>query len=63
MNRGRLRRYAVRVLAAAALGVALIATASGIANADTITGPTPNVVGRVVQQPAGVASGEEAVWS
>lgn len=63
MNRGRLRRYAVRVLAAAALGVALIATAGGIAHADTITGPAPSVIGRVVPQPAGVATADETVWN
>ena len=38
MNRGRLRRYALGLLAAGSLGVTLFVTAGGIAHADTITG-------------------------
>jgi hypothetical protein len=66
MNRGRLRRYALRVLAAAALGVALIVTAGGIAHADTFNGPDSSYIGRTVQVPApapGQASAEEVVWA
>ena len=63
MNRGRLRRYALRVLAAASLGVALIITAGGIAHADTLTGPDPSSVGKVVQSPAGVTAPAETVWT
>jgi hypothetical protein len=67
MNRGRLRRYALRVLAAASLGVALIITAGGIAHADTITGPDPTYVGRTITPPGdaspGQASADETTWS
>lgn len=62
MNRGRLRRYALRVLAAASLGVALIVTAGGIAHADTLTSPDSSYVGRVIQPP-GQASAEEVTWN
>ena len=61
MNRGRLRRYALRVLAAASLGVALIVTAGGIAHADTFNSPTPSF-GRTITPP-GQASTEESVWN
>ncbi len=65
MNRGRLRRYALRVLAAASLGVALIVTAGGIAHADTLTGPDSTYSGKVVEQPTepGVAGPSEVVWN
>jgi hypothetical protein len=65
MNRGRLRRYALRVLAAAALGVALIITAGGIAHADTLNGlngPDSPSFGRTFNPP-GQASAEEVTWS
>jgi hypothetical protein len=62
MNRGRLRRYALRVLAAASLGVALIITAGGIAHADTLTGDNSTYVGRTFTPPGQVAA-DEAVWS
>jgi hypothetical protein len=62
MNRGRLRRYALRVLAAASLGVALIVTAGGIAHADTFNTPDAPSFGRTIT-PAGQASAEEIVWS
>ena len=62
MNRGRLRRYALRVLAAASLGVALIITAGGIAHADTLTGPGTSSVGKVIQSPAGVSAPAETIW-
>ena len=65
MNRGRLRRYALRVLAAASLGVALIATAGGIANAGTISGGTvPTTVIRVIPgyAPAGEVTANDYGW-
>lgn len=62
MNRGRLRRYALRVLAAASLGVALIITAGGIAHADTITGTDSTYFGRTITPP-GQASADEVVWN
>jgi hypothetical protein len=62
MNRGRLRRYALRVLAAASLGVALIITAGGIAHADTLTGTDSSSVGKVIQTPAGVSAPAETTW-
>ena len=62
MNRGRLRRYALRVLAAASLGVALIVTAGGIAHADTITGTDSTHIGRTITPP-GYASAEETIWT
>jgi len=45
MNRGRLRRYAVRVVAAVSLGIGVVVVAGGIANASTA--PT-TTVGRVL---------------
>jgi len=62
MNRGRLRRYALRVLAAASLGVALIITAGGIAHADTLTGSDSSSVGKVVHQPSQVSPATETGW-
>jgi hypothetical protein len=62
MNRGRLRRYALRVLAAASLGVALIITAGGIAHADTLSGSDTTSVGKVVHGPAGVSAPAETLW-
>ncbi len=62
MNRGRLRRYALRVLAAASLGVGLVVTATGIAHADTLTGPDTTSVGKVVQESPGFAVPAEATW-
>jgi hypothetical protein len=62
MNRGRLRRYALRVLAAASLGVALIVTAGGIAHADTFGGTDSTSVGRTITPP-GQMSAEEVTWS
>jgi len=61
MNRGRLRRYALRVLAAASLGVALIITAGGIAHADTLNGSDSTYVGRTVTPPGQMAA-EEVIW-
>ena len=63
MNRGRLRRYALRVLAAASLGVALIVTAGGIAHAETFNGPDSTSFGRVIQSRDGAASAAEVTWS
>ena len=66
MNRGRLRRYALRVLAAASLGVALIVTAGGIAHADTISGPDTTVTGKVVNNThpgQGFAVPAEVIWT
>ena len=62
MNRGRLRRYALRVLAAASLGVALIITAGGIAHADTLTGSDTSSVGKVIHSPADVSAPAEVTW-
>jgi len=62
MNRGRLRRYALRVLAAASLGVSLVVAGSGIAHADTFTGPNPTYHGKVIH-PAGTSTADETVWN
>ncbi len=62
MNRGRLRRYALRVLAAASLGVALIITAGGIAHADTLSGTDTTSVGKVIHSPSGVSAPAETLW-
>jgi hypothetical protein len=64
MNRGRLRRYALRVVAAVALGVGLLVTATGIAHADTLSGSDTNSVGKVVNTPgSGFASPSEIIWN
>jgi len=57
MNRGRLRRYAVRVVAAVSLGVGVVVVASGIANAGTQT----TTVGKVL--PVHQVTAEETIWS
>jgi hypothetical protein len=57
MNRGRLRRYAVRVVAAVSLGVGVVVVASGIANAGTQT----TTVGKVL--PTHQVTAEETIWS
>jgi Na+/glutamate symporter len=62
MNRGRLRRYALRVLAAASLGVGLVVAATGIAHADTLTAPSSATHGKVVNRPVGAAVPAEASW-
>ena len=61
MNRGRLRRYALRVLAAALLGVGLVA-ATGIAHADTTGGPDQSSVGKVITPPAQSVTADETKW-
>jgi len=64
MNRGRLRRYALRVLAAALLGAGLLA-ATGIAHAETVGGSDGTTsVGKVVNPPppAGVSAPAESIW-
>jgi hypothetical protein len=48
MNRDRLRRYALRVVAAVSLGVGVVVVAGGIANAGT----TPTMYGKVVHESA-----------
>jgi hypothetical protein len=56
MNRGRLRRYALRVVAAVSLGVGVVVVAGGIANAGT----TPHVTyGKIVRP----VTAEEATWT
>jgi hypothetical protein len=64
MNRGRLRRYALRVLAAASLGVALIITAGGIAHADTFNGSDSTSIGRTLTPPpASYGDSAEGQWT
>jgi hypothetical protein len=57
MNRGRLRRYAVRVVAAVSLGIGVVVVAGGIANAATQT----TTVGKVL--PVHQVTAEETIWS
>jgi hypothetical protein len=61
MDRGRLRRYALRVVAAVSLGVGVVVVAGGIANAGTI--PT-TTYGKIlpVQTAPGTASPDDASW-
>ncbi len=56
MNRGRLRRYAVRVVAAVSLCVGVAVVAGGIANAATV----PVTVGKVL--PAHQVTADETTW-
>jgi hypothetical protein len=58
MNRDRLRRYALRVVAAVSLGVGVVVIAGGIANAGT----TPTVYGKVIQHP-GTVTANETIWT
>ncbi len=57
MNRGRLRRYVVRVVAAVSLGVGVVVIAGGIANAAT----TPVTVGKVL--PGHQVTADDTVWT
>jgi hypothetical protein len=60
MNRGRLRRYALRVVAAVSLGVAAIVIAGGVAQAST----TETTFGRTlpVQETTDGYSASEVSW-
>lgn len=58
MNRGRLRRYALRVVAAVSLGVGVVVIAGGIANAST----TSIVYGKVIQH-SGAVTAAETSWA
>lgn len=59
MNRGRLRRYALRVVAAVSLGVGVVVViAGGIANAGT----TPTMYGKVIQHP-GTVTATDTTWT
>ena len=64
MNRGRLRKYALGVLAAASLGVTLFLTAGGIAHAGTTTSDdsTTTVVKTINPQPAAESGLDETLW-
>jgi hypothetical protein len=55
MNRGRLRRYALRVVAAVSLGVGVVVVAGGIANAGT----THVTYGKVVHP----VTAQDATWT
>jgi hypothetical protein len=60
MNRGRLRRYALRVVAALALGLGVAVVAGGVANATTVQ----PIYGKLIpsqEQEAGV-SADETTW-
>jgi hypothetical protein len=67
MNRGRLRKIALGVLAAASLGVTLFFTAGGIAHADTTasdTSTTTTVVKTITDTAAAPESTlAESGWS
>jgi hypothetical protein len=60
MNRGKLRRYALRVVAAVSLGVGVVVIAGGIANAGT----TPTTYGKVIQtHQSGTMTASETSWT
>jgi len=61
MNRGRLRRYALRVVAAVSLGAGLAVIAGGVAQATTAP---PTVYGKVLpaQQRPGQLTADETTW-
>jgi hypothetical protein len=62
MNRGRLRRYALRVVAAVSLGIGAVVIAGGVAQAAT----TPSVsYGKILpahQEVTGTFAPSETVW-
>jgi hypothetical protein len=58
MNRGRLRRYALRVVAAVSLGISVVVIAGGIANAGTTT----TMYGKTVPHRDPVATPNETIW-
>lgn len=64
MNRGKLRKIALGVLAAASLGVTLFFTAGGIAHADTTTtsDTSTTVVKTITGAPAAESVLDESVW-
>ncbi|TML22280.1 MAG: hypothetical protein E6G35_15950 [Actinobacteria bacterium] len=61
MNRGRLRRYALRVVAAVSLGAGLAVLAGGVAQATTTP---PTVYGKVIpaQHLPGEMVADETTW-
>ena len=68
MNRGRLRRYALGVLAAASLGVTIFVTAGGVAHADTVTGDDSGTttIARIIvpdAPPAAEAQPDDFGWA
>jgi hypothetical protein len=66
MNRGRLRKIALGVLAAASLGVTLFFTAGGIAHAATTTSDTSTTSTTIVKNVNGSApevSFDDAGWT
>lgn len=63
MNRGRLRRYVLAVVAAVSVGVGAFVVAGGIANASTV--PTTSYGRVLTTHPggAGSVSADEVTWS
>jgi hypothetical protein len=62
MNRSRLRRYALRAVAAVSLGIGVAVVAGGIASADT----TPTTYGKVLpvsSQFGAVSTTEDTSWT
>lgn len=62
MNRSRLRRYVVRVVAAVSLGIGVAVVAGGIASADTTT-TTYGKVLPVNFQPGAVNTTDDTSWT
>jgi hypothetical protein len=62
MNRGRLRRYALRIVAAVSLGIGALVIAGGVAQASTTD--TDTTYGRVlpVQETTDGYSTDDASW-
>jgi hypothetical protein len=63
MNRGRLRRYVLAVVAAVSVGVGAFVVAGGIANADTIPATTYGKVLTTHSGGTGTSSADEVTWS
>jgi hypothetical protein len=65
MNRARLRRYTLRVLAAASVGAVLL-VGIGVANAGTddtsVSGPDTVTVVRVIHPGGGTVSTQDTTW-
>jgi hypothetical protein len=59
MNRGRLRRYALRVVAAMALGLGVAVVAGGVANADTVQ----PIYGKVLPAHQTGVSADDTTWA
>jgi hypothetical protein len=63
MNRGRLRRYVLAVVAAVSVGVGAFVVAGGIANASEVPTTTYGKVLQTSPGGAGQLNAQESTWS